>query len=109
MMLQGARLEHMAAAYVLGSLGLPARRRFETLLQRDAAARRVCQQWEERLAGLAQDLPPVRPADDAWAAVQARIQQVSRPPVRSARQHWLWIAALLVAIAVMLLWARLPD
>jgi len=97
--LQGGAREYAAAAYALGILGSRARRRFATLLRHDISARRSWQQWDERLAGLAPELPPVRPPDDAWTRIEARIV----PPPRSSwmtSRRWALLAALVLGFAV---------
>jgi anti-sigma-K factor RskA len=102
MNLQGQALQQVAGAYALGSLGPRARRRFEAILARDLMARRAWQQWEERLSALAQDLPPVRPPDKAWQAIEQRIGP--KPPSRAWTRRWALIAALVLAAAVALVW-----
>jgi anti-sigma-K factor RskA len=104
MKLQGQALQQVAAAYALGSLGPRARRRFEALLARDLMARRAWQQWEERLAVLGQDLPPVRPPDTSWQAIESRLGQ--KPPPRAWTRRWTLLAALVLAAAVALVWTR---
>ncbi len=101
--LQGRALAYVAGAYALGTLSSRARRRFETLLQSDLAARRCLQQWDERLAGLAPSLPPVRPPDAAWAQIAARIAPARRSTLLSP-QRWALLAALvLLALVVVLI------
>jgi anti-sigma-K factor RskA len=105
-MLRGAALEQIAAAYVLGSLSPRAHRRFEQTLQQDVLARRACQQWEQRLAGLALDLPPVRPPDQAWDAVQRRLESPTAHR-QGLQSRWVWMAALLAAGVMAAYWFRL--
>jgi anti-sigma-K factor RskA len=102
MNLQGQALQQVAGAYALGSLGPRTRRRFEALLARDLMARRAWQQWEERLSALAQDLPPVRPPDKAWQSIERRIGP--RRQSRAWTRRGALIAALLLAVAVALVW-----
>jgi anti-sigma-K factor RskA len=104
MKLQGRALQQVAGAYALGSLAPRARRRFEALLERDLMARRAWQQWEERLSGLARDLPPVRPPEAAWLSIAQRVEPAPRRAQSSRR--WLLLAALVIGIAVLLLWRR---
>jgi anti-sigma-K factor RskA len=104
--LRGAALEQIAAAYVLGSLSQRVCRRFESLLQQDVLARRACQHWEQQLAGLALDLPSVRPPEYAWQTLLDRVQQPAAG--RGPRLHrWVWVAALLAAVVVAAYWLRL--
>ncbi|MEO6184754.1 MAG: hypothetical protein ABIP38_06975 [Steroidobacteraceae bacterium] len=102
MKLQGRALEHVAGAYALGILSQRARRRFEALLQQDLAVRRSAQRWDERLAGLAPPLPPVRPPDAAWAQIEARIAPAPRAGFLS-RQRWTVLAALVLVASVVAL------
>lgn len=67
-----ALLDHLAAAYVLGTLGPRARRRFERLCRTLPAAADAVRDWERRLAPLAAPLPPVRPSAQLWRAIEAR-------------------------------------
>jgi anti-sigma-K factor RskA len=78
------------------------------LLRQDLTARRAWLQWEDRLAGLAADVPPVRPADSTLPAILARVQP------RSARgqmgpRRWALVAALVLGVALTLLMIRLPQ
>lgn len=75
-----ALLDRLASAYVLGTLRGGARRRFEQLLHALPAARDAVQTWEQRLAPLAQSVPPVAPPARVWAAIEAR----TAPPAASA-------------------------
>lgn len=96
MRLEGEVLQQLAASYALGSLGQRARRRFEAELARSVAARRAWQQWEERLARLDRELPPVRPQDATWKLIEKRLsprQARSRSPGR-----WLLAAAMLAGL-----------
>ncbi|HEX8887063.1 MAG TPA: anti-sigma factor [Noviherbaspirillum sp.] len=59
-------VERLAAEYVLGTLRNGARRRFDTLLARNAAMRRVVEQWQDRLSPLAQFAPAEAPPPQVW-------------------------------------------
>jgi anti-sigma-K factor RskA len=59
-------LDRLAAEYVLGTLRNGARRRFDTLLVRHAAMRRVVEQWQDRLSPLAQFAPAEAPRPQVW-------------------------------------------
>lgn len=99
MKLQGPALEYVAGSYALGSLTPRARRRFESLLQHDIAARRSAQQWDERLAALAPELLPVRPPDLIWTRIETRIAPEPRSAFMSPRR-WALLAAVLLVFAV---------
>lgn len=64
-------VDQLAAAYVLGTLAGPARRRFEAVLLKHPMARENVAEWQQRLQPLAESLPPVRPS----AQVLQRIEQ----------------------------------
>jgi anti-sigma-K factor RskA len=81
-----ARLvEHLASAYVLGTLSNGARRRFERLRRDRADVNLAVAQWEARLGQLARSVPAIRPPARLWRAIEAR----TRPPAqRRARDAW---------------------
>ncbi|MEO8315036.1 MAG: hypothetical protein ABI645_09600 [Pseudomonadota bacterium] len=106
MKLQERALQLVAGAYALGTLSPRSRRRFEALLTRDIVARRAWQQWEQRLSALAPDLPPVRPPDKTWQAIEQRLEQQS-PPQAKSPLRWLLAAALVVGIACVVVWRKL--
>lgn len=85
-------LEHLASAYVLGTLGGGARRRFERL-QRDRADVRVrVTQWEARLGQLAVSVPVHQPSPRVWAAIAARTQSARPQHAAQAKAGWLgWL------------------
>lgn len=81
-------LEHLASAYVLGTLSGGARRRFERL-QRDRADVRVrVAQWETRLGQLAVSLPAHKPSPAVWAAIAARTQPATPQHTPQAKAGW---------------------
>lgn len=69
-------VDHLASAYVLGTLAGGARRRFERLLHDRADLQLAVAEWESRLGALAQAVPPHAAPPRVWAAVDAR----TRPP-----------------------------
>lgn len=95
----GHTRDYAAGSYVLGTLSSRARRRFAFLLRHDITARRSWQQWDERLAGLAPELPPVRPPDDAWTRIEARIVPAPRSRWMTPRR-WTLLAALVLGFGV---------
>jgi anti-sigma-K factor RskA len=99
MKLTGKALACISGAYVLGTLPVRPRRRFEAMLRNDLSARRAWLQWEKRLAGLAIDVPPVRPADATLSAILARVQpRTRRAPIGPRR--WALIAAVVLGAAL---------
>ncbi len=80
-------VDHLASAYVLGTLTQRTRRRFELLLRERGDIRLAVSEWEGRLGQLAQSVPAARPAPRVWRAIEAR----TRPAVAAAassRPRW---------------------
>lgn len=67
-----ALLDNLASAYVLGTLGGGARRRFERLLRDRGDVQLLVAQWEGRLGMLASSVPVQQPPQRVWAAIEAR-------------------------------------
>lgn len=80
-------VNHLASAYVLGTLAGPARRRFERLQRERADVGLAVRQWEARLGRLAQSVPPVQPSPRVWAAIEARTRPASS---QTAARGWSW-------------------
>lgn len=73
MRLSDAKLvEHLASAYVLGTLTHGTRRRLERLRRERADVNLAVTQWEARLAQLALAVPAIRPSPAVWRAIEAR-------------------------------------
>ena len=64
--------DKLAAAYVLGTLQGPARRRFEALLPKKALLSTAVSDWTRRLAPLLTTLPPQEPSSALWMAIEQR-------------------------------------
>ena len=90
-----ALLEHLASAYVLGTLTDGARRRFERLQRDRADVRVLVTQWEARLGQLAMAVPAQQPSPQLWAAIAARTQPAPAsevPHAASSSTGWLgWL------------------
>lgn len=71
--------ERLASEYVLGTLRGGARRRFENLMQGDAALRRTTREWNERLGAMAEFAPPVAPDRRVWRAIESRLHWQGAP------------------------------
>jgi anti-sigma-K factor RskA len=71
-----------AAEYVLGVLGASERRRVEQRIGRDQVFAREVAFWEKRLGGLAEGIPAVAPPANAWARIEAALDQAERPAER---------------------------
>lgn len=72
-LLHPPRLDALAREYVLGTLAGRARRRFERQLATSGAAQMAVLTWQQRLAALAEPVPPLEPSDRVWAALEQRL------------------------------------
>ncbi|MDP3654608.1 MAG: anti-sigma factor [Rhodoferax sp.] len=79
-----ALLDHLASAYVLGTLGGGARRRFERLLHDRSDVRMQVALWEARLGQLAVSIPERSPSPRLWSAIEARTRPGPAPAVTGA-------------------------
>jgi anti-sigma-K factor RskA len=79
-----ALVEHLASAYVLGTLAPGARRRFERLRRDRADVELAVTHWEARLGQLAQSVPAIRPSPRVWHAIEAR----TRPAPAASTGAW---------------------
>ena len=85
-----ALLDHLASAYVLGTLGGGARRRFVRLLRDRSDLQLLVAQWEGRLGLLASSVPVQKPPQSVWTAIEAR----TRPrDVKEAAPQGGWMGA----------------
>ena len=92
-------LEHIAGAYVLGTLRGPARARFERLCQQGTAATAALHRWEDRLMPLLPVLAPVTPSRQVWARISQRIQSRSSP-LKRGMAPWRWALAGTLALSL---------
>jgi anti-sigma-K factor RskA len=65
--------DRLAAAYALGTLQGPARRRMERLMRKDEALAAAVEAWQLRLNPLVEAMPPVEPPARLWAAIEREI------------------------------------
>jgi anti-sigma-K factor RskA len=110
-------VDQLAAAYVLGTLQGPARRRFESVLQCKPELTRAVDEWSQRLVPLLTVLPPVPPSPALWERIAQRAGIAAPVPVHSA--WWKrWLApipagalamGLLVGVVVPQLWHAQTD
>ena len=103
-------LDRLASEYVLGTLQGAARRRFDKVLVESSAARAAVHAWEQRLAMLAESVPPVEPPSRVWTATQARIASTAASAAagRATQRSWwssLWKPALGFAFGAALTFA----
>ncbi|TAL54454.1 anti-sigma factor [Pandoraea sp.] len=66
-------LDRLAAEYALGTLRGGARRRLETLAQRDQTVRRALLDWQDRLAALPELIPAHAPGAHVWHGVRKQL------------------------------------
>jgi anti-sigma-K factor RskA len=72
--------QQLAAAYALGTLRGPARRRFERMAGEDETLASLTRSWELALAPLAEQAPSVDPPSRVWRDIESRIApRASRP------------------------------
>jgi anti-sigma-K factor RskA len=104
-------IDALAAEFVLGTLGGRARRRFERWRSKEWHVERRVQAWEERLAGLALRLSPMRPSPHVWAQIEKRIGASaapghrpahSAPPVKTRAPAWRALAAGVAMLVVLI-------
>jgi anti-sigma-K factor RskA len=81
-------VEHLASAYVLGTLAQGARRRFERLRRDRVDVQLAVTQWEARLGRLAQSIAPIVPPQRVWRAIEARTTGPAAPSPVAADSRW---------------------
>ncbi len=84
----------LAAAYALGTLRGPARRRFVRMAEVDRTLADLAREWELALAPLADRVPPVDPPARVWRNIESRIAPAA---ARSEPRAALWRAFGLMA------------
>ena len=67
-------VDQLASAYVLGTLGVAARRRFERLLIERFDARAAAWAWETRLNRLGEAAPRIAPSPLLWQKIASRLE-----------------------------------
>jgi anti-sigma-K factor RskA len=95
-------LDRLAAEHVLGTLRGAARRRFERLCTRSAAARMARDRWEDDWLMVSRTLKPIPPSARVWTNVSAQLFGTrAGAPRRSRWRSWqLATAASLIAVAL---------
>ena len=71
--------DKLAAEYVLGTMPVRSRRRFEIYLRLNPQLRRAVADWEMRLAPLAEQVPGIEPPPRIWKAIKSRIHGEHQP------------------------------
>ncbi|MGD9538422.1 MAG: anti-sigma factor [Alphaproteobacteria bacterium] len=110
-----AELERQAAEYALGTLPEDERARFEARLSWDAEVCRLVDDWDRRLAPLAEAVPPVAPPPGLWQRIERAVAPGTGPK-GAPRSAWsslaLWRglagAGLAAALALALVFALVP-
>ncbi len=75
-------VDHLASAYVLGTLAGGARRRFERLQAERVDVSAAVAQWQLRLGPLAKAVAPVNAPSRVWRAIQGRTRPAPAPVPR---------------------------
>lgn len=91
-------IDQLAAAYVVGTLHGRARRRFENVMQGQAALATAVNGWTERLAPLYASLPPQTPSAGLWR----RIAVATTAPATPSTSWWRRVLAPIPAGALAL-------
>jgi len=82
-------VDHLAAAYVLGTLTPHTRARFEQLRRERGDVDLAVANWEARLGRLAQSVAPVKPSPRVWRAIEARTRRLARADAKPGGSGWL--------------------
>jgi anti-sigma-K factor RskA len=110
------RLASLADVYVVGTMTLRVRRRFERVLAASETARAAVRRAEDRFSALDQRLAPVAPAPATWVGIRARLgfPDEAAPPAaivgpRFATGWRLALAAMVAGLALGLGWLVLRE
>ncbi|MFK7831041.1 MAG: anti-sigma factor [Congregibacter sp.] len=95
-------LDHLAAAYVLGTLKGPARRRFTRLATESTNVRRAVWRWERQLLPLSSAIEERTPPAAVWQEIQRRLG-FTATPVHTGRLWPALSAGLALAVLALLL------
>jgi anti-sigma-K factor RskA len=87
-LLKPALLQALAREHALGTLQGGARRRFERLLRDSAQARAELARWQEAMATLAAEVPPMQPREQVWQGLTQRLGLLPANPVLAPRPWW---------------------
>jgi anti-sigma-K factor RskA len=100
-------VEQLAAAYALGTLAGPARRRFESAMRVHPRLARAVAEWDARLQPMAQRLAPVAPSSALWKRIEHRLFKA--PEKTPFWKRWLSpVPAAALAVGVLLGGVVLP-
>lgn len=93
----------LAAAYALGTLRGPARRRFERMANDDGTLASLVGRWESALAPLAESIPAVEPPARVWRGIESRIASQASSPTPPAASFWRAFGLMAGGLATVLL------
>jgi len=80
--------DQLAADYVLGTMPVRTRQRFEAMLKLNPQLRRAVAEWEARLTPMASAVPEVAPPKRVWRGIQERL--FGKHTVNSDQQSTWW-------------------
>lgn len=92
--LRPERLNALARDYALGLMHGGARRRFEQFLHSSRAVEGAVLAWQERLAMLAEPVPPLQPSHAVWQRLEHSLQASSAAAAASS-PRWGWLTGML--------------
>jgi anti-sigma-K factor RskA len=97
-------LDMQIAEFVLGTLPADERAALQARRERDPALEARILEWEERLAGMANEVEPVTPGPDLFARIERALGQDDNQVVVLRRQlnRWRWSTAVASAAAMVL-------
>jgi len=89
-----ARLDALAASYVLGTLSRRARSRLAVIARTDTAVSQTLRAWEQRLLPFAESAPPITPSPQVWRRIALRlgldaVRRSERGPWWARMEFWL--------------------
>jgi anti-sigma-K factor RskA len=95
-----------AAAYVVGTLRGPARRRFERMAKDDDVIAALVRHWEDALTPLAERVPAVDPPARVWREIESRLGPRASPlaPASFWRAFGLMAGGLASVLLVFFAW-----
>lgn len=86
-------VDQLASSYVLGTLQGPARRRFEAVAQQLPEVATAVDAWTQRLVPLLTSLPPIAPSSELWDHIARRTDTAEVPAPKQATPWWKrWLA-----------------
>lgn len=88
-----AVIEHLASAYVAGTLHPAVRRRLEALMQKTPQLALEVDAWSERLSPLFAQLPAQQPSAALWPKIEQRtVTQPTQTQKSRSLKWWRWLS-----------------